>query len=335
MLKRALHLILAAVMGATLGLAAWPQEAQALEPTIYNQPGDHYANGRYWKTSCEMYSPTVVRCRSEIWATKRIAHNGTYYNHNGWVFNNLTYLPSDQSQWANNPLAMDGATWTATNGRKWKTECNTPQTGQGGCRSYLWTTTVVSANGKYKQQDQWVMNNIVQFSTASLPAQTTILHTSPPIASMPVEKAFVPPKPAPKPAPKPTTPPVNTSFRADSRCNTGRVLCISKNQRMMAYMINGKIQDTVTVRFGSELTPTRNGNWTLFRKSRNHVSSLYGSKMPFAMFFSGGQAVHYSSDFAARGYNGSSKGCVNVRDYNALQAMYDSIRIGDRVVVYN
>lgn len=330
MLKRALHLLLATVMGATLGLAAWPREAQALEPTVYNQPGDHFVNGRYWKTSCEMYSSAVVRCRTNIWATKRIAYNGTYYNHNGWVFNNLTYLPSGETQWAGNPLAIDGSQWTSENGRKWKTECNTAQTGKGGCRSSLWTTTVVNVNGKYKQQDQWVLNNILQFSTATLPPQTTILPKAPPVPNMPVEKPFVPPKATPTP------PPANTSsFRADSRCNTGRVLCISKNQRMLAYMVNGKIQDTVTVRFGSELTPTRNGNWTLFRKSRNHVSSLYGTAMPLAMFFSGGQAVHYSADFAARGYNGSSHGCVNVRDYNALKAMYESIRIGDRVVVFN
>lgn len=329
MLKRALYLVLATVMGATLGLAAWPQEAQAVEPTVYTQPGDHFVNGRYWKTTCDMYSSNVVRCQTKIWGTKRIAHNGTYYNHNGWVFNNLTYLPSDEAQWAGNPLAIDGSEWTATDGRKWRTECNTATTGRGGCRSYTWTTTVVLANGQYRQQNQWVLNNILQFSTALLPAQKTILPMAPAVPNMPVEQPFVPPKP------KPTPPAVTTSFRADSRCYTGRVLCISKDQRMMAYIVNGKVQDTVTVRFGSELTPTRNGNWTLFRKSRNHVSSLYGSKMPLAMFFSGGQAVHYSADFAARGYNGSSHGCVNVRDFNALEAMYDSVRIGDRVVVFN
>lgn len=329
MLKRALNIFLATIMGATLGLAVLPQEAQALEPTVYNQPGDHFVNGRYWKTSCEMYSTVVVRCRTEIWATKVVEYKGNYYNHNGWVFNNLTYLPSGESQWAGNPLALNKDPWYASDGRKWKTECNTPQTGQGGCRSFVWSSNVVSINGKFTRQSAWVFNNIVQFSTAILPPQTEILPTAPPVKNMPVEKPFVPP------APKPTTPPASTSFRTDSRCNTGRVLCISKNQRKMAYMIDGKIQDTVTVRFGSELTPTRNGNWTLFRKSRNHVSSLYGSAMPFAMFFSGGQAVHYSSDFAARGYNGSSHGCVNVRDYNALKAIYESIRVGDRVVVYN
>ena len=52
----------------------------------------------------------------------------------------------------------------------------------------------------------------------------------------------------------------------------------------------------------SSYTPTREGLFHVGWKSRDHVSKLYDSAMPFAMFFSGGQAVHYSSDFAARGY---------------------------------
>ena len=56
--------------------------------------------------------------------------------------------------------------------------------------------------------------------------------------------------------------------------------------------------------------------------------------MPYAMFFNGGQAVHYSSDFAARGYNGCSHGCVNVRNKSSIAWVFDQIRVGDRVVVY-
>jgi lipoprotein-anchoring transpeptidase ErfK/SrfK len=64
------------------------------------------------------------------------------------------------------------------------------------------------------------------------------------------------------------------------------------------------------------------------------VSKLYDSAMPFAMFFSGGQAVHYSSDFAARGYSGASHGCVNVRDYAGIKWLFDQVKVGDKVVVY-
>ena len=67
---------------------------------------------------------------------------------------------------------------------------------------------------------------------------------------------------------------------------------------------------------------------------RDHVSGMYGSAMPFSMFFSGGQAVHYSSDFAASGYAGASHGCVNVRDYDALASLFDQVNVGDSVVVY-
>ncbi|MDO5677888.1 MAG: L,D-transpeptidase family protein [Propionibacteriaceae bacterium] len=128
--------------------------------------------------------------------------------------------------------------------------------------------------------------------------------------------------------------PKSSELRLDDRCLQGRVVCVSKKQRKLAWVIDGKVQMTMDVRFGSELTPTREGTFSIGWKSRNHVSKLYGSKMPFALFFSGGQAVHYSSDFAARGYNGSSKGCVNVRDKAAAEALFEATRTGDKVVVF-
>lgn len=120
----------------------------------------------------------------------------------------------------------------------------------------------------------------------------------------------------------------------DDRCLTGRVICISKAQRKLAWVVEGKIRMTMDVRFGSELTPTRNGVFSVTWKSRDHVSSLYHTSMPYALFFSGGQAVHYSSDFAARGYNGASHGCVNVRDKSAVSTLFDTAKVGDKVVVY-
>ena len=106
-------------------------------------------------------------------------------------------------------------------------------------------------------------------------------------------------------------------YRLDKRCLTkGRVLCINKKTRKLVYVVNGKAVQVADARFGARKTPTRNGTFKVYRKSKNHVSSLYHSKMPYAMFFSGGQAVHYSSDFKARGYNGASHGCVNIRDKN-------------------
>jgi peptidoglycan hydrolase-like protein with peptidoglycan-binding domain len=120
----------------------------------------------------------------------------------------------------------------------------------------------------------------------------------------------------------------------DPRCLTGRVLCISKTSRTLRWMIDGRTVSEMPVRFGTELTPTREGVFHVYWKSRHHVSTLYDSPMPYAMFFSGGQAVHYSYDFAARGYAGGSHGCVNVRDEQKIAALFAQVRDGDKVVVY-
>ncbi|MGY1498064.1 L,D-transpeptidase family protein [Streptomyces sp. QTS52] len=120
----------------------------------------------------------------------------------------------------------------------------------------------------------------------------------------------------------------------DPRCLTGRVLCISKTSRTLRWMIDGRTVSTVAVRFGSQYTPTREGVFSVYWKSRHHVSTLYDSPMPYAMFFSGGQAVHYSADFAARGYGGASHGCVNIRDETAIAAIFAEVSNGDKVVIY-
>ncbi|WP_330351466.1 L,D-transpeptidase family protein [Streptomyces sp. NBC_00582] len=119
----------------------------------------------------------------------------------------------------------------------------------------------------------------------------------------------------------------------DARCLTGRVLCIDKTSRTLRWMIDGRTVSTMSVRFGSQYTPTREGVFRVYWKSRDHVSTLYHTPMPYAMFFSGGQAVHYSADFAARGYAGASHGCVNVRDETAVAALFAQVRGGDKVVV--
>ncbi|GAB3937252.1 hypothetical protein GCM10029976_050020 [Kribbella albertanoniae] len=124
-------------------------------------------------------------------------------------------------------------------------------------------------------------------------------------------------------------------YHLDPRCMKGRVLCANKKTRKMVYLVNGKTVYVLDARFGGSKTPTRNGQFKVYRKSKNHVSSLYKSKMPYSMFFSGGQAVHYSSDFKARGYNGASHGCLNIRDKAKLAKIYAQIKIGDKVVVYS
>jgi lipoprotein-anchoring transpeptidase ErfK/SrfK len=121
----------------------------------------------------------------------------------------------------------------------------------------------------------------------------------------------------------------------DPRCaSSGQVLCIDKSQKVLRYLVGGRVVLTVDVRFGSANLPTREGVFQVYEKDRYHVSTLYHTPMPFAMFFSGGQAVHYSKFFAAVGYAGHSHGCVNVRDMHAILTLFSDVQIGTKVVIY-
>jgi peptidoglycan hydrolase-like protein with peptidoglycan-binding domain len=120
----------------------------------------------------------------------------------------------------------------------------------------------------------------------------------------------------------------------DPRCMTGRAICISKRTNSLTWVVNGKPQLRMDVRFGAVGTPTREGSFSIQRKERTWTSTIYHSKMPYSMFFSGGQAVHYSSDFAARGYAGASHGCVNVRNLSGIASLFSQARNGDKVIVY-
>ncbi|WP_344175671.1 L,D-transpeptidase family protein [Kribbella lupini] len=128
--------------------------------------------------------------------------------------------------------------------------------------------------------------------------------------------------------------PVVDGKKLDQRCATGTALCIDKSSRKLRYVVDGVVKLQFDVRFGAQKTATREGAFSVGWKSRNHVSKLYDSPMPYAMFFSGGQAVHYSSDFAARGYAGASHGCVNVRDLAKIKWLFDQVKVGDKVIVY-
>lgn len=124
------------------------------------------------------------------------------------------------------------------------------------------------------------------------------------------------------------------AWDADQRCLTGRVMCISKSTNRLTWVVGGIPQYGFDVRFGSEQLPTREGTFAVTWKKVDVISNLYHTPMPYSLFFSGGQAVHYSSNFARLGYNGSSHGCVNVRDWNGIVRLYNESRVGDKVVVH-
>ncbi|SHJ42032.1 hypothetical protein SAMN02745244_02467 [Tessaracoccus bendigoensis DSM 12906] len=157
------------------------QEASA-DVDVYITPGTHTVNGRQWRTTCEPYSRTK-RCNTEIQATVISQEGGRFVKRNGWAFNNLTYAASDRALWKGNPVGGYGevggkTAWTAADGRKWRTECDTATTGRFGCRSYIEARVIEPAGSGYRWVTKWIFNNMVRFTTSpvvypSAPPMTT------------------------------------------------------------------------------------------------------------------------------------------------------------------
>jgi peptidoglycan hydrolase-like protein with peptidoglycan-binding domain len=122
--------------------------------------------------------------------------------------------------------------------------------------------------------------------------------------------------------------------RLPAGCMGDRAICIDKAQRLVRLVEKDEVVLTLDARFGFVGAETREGTFRIERKSRDHTSSLYRTWMPFALFFSGGQAVHYSPYFARDGYNGGSHGCVNLRDFDRARWLFDQVAVGTRVHVY-
>lgn len=114
-----------------------------------------------------------------------------------------------------------------------------------------------------------------------------------------------------------------------------QALCASKKQKVLRYYKKGKLVAVFDARFGNtRKTPTRNGNFRVFNKIADGTSALSHTWMPWALYFSGGQAVHYSPGFKAVGYYGASLGCINIRDFKGVKWLYKQVPRGTFVKVY-
>lgn len=111
-----------------------------------------------------------------------------------------------------------------------------------------------------------------------------------------------------------------------------RVACVDLD-RQITWVQKGKkaVFGPVPMRSGRAGYRTRTGWFKVYWKHKNHVSTLYHQPMPYAQFFSGGQAFHavYGSIFTTVG----SMGCVNLRLGDA-QKLWGVLKKGDRVYVW-
>jgi hypothetical protein len=114
---------------------------------------------------------------------------------------------------------------------------------------------------------------------------------------------------------------------------TGRVACVDLTHQTMwvqqgrnAHRVFGKVH----IRSGRKGYRTRTGWFKVYWRHIDHVSTIYGSPMPYSQFFSGGQAFHAVSGSVHS--RPGSYGCVNLTRADAKR-LWSVLHKGDAVHV--
>ncbi|MDP9393171.1 MAG: L,D-transpeptidase [Actinomycetota bacterium] len=111
-----------------------------------------------------------------------------------------------------------------------------------------------------------------------------------------------------------------------------KVVCVDLTSQVMWIAEDGKRTSRLQpVRSGRDGYETRRGLFDIYYKNIDHVSSIYGSPMPYAMFFSGGQAFHSSDRYLYD--EPGSHGCVHV-NLKAIARLWEIMPVGTKVHVF-
>jgi hypothetical protein len=112
-------------------------------------------------------------------------------------------------------------------------------------------------------------------------------------------------------------------------CKTsGWHACYDRSMHQVTLWHGGVLRNTWLVRGGDIMYATRRGTHRVFLRDRDHVSSIYGTAMPYSQFFDGGQALH-GSPFMMDPFVDHSHGCVNmyIEDAHQLWMMTSKKRL--------
>lgn len=111
-----------------------------------------------------------------------------------------------------------------------------------------------------------------------------------------------------------------------------RVTCVDLERQLLWVQRGARIVfPPVPIRTGRDYQETRTGWHDVYWRSKDHVSTLYGTPMPHAQFFDGGQALHGSPGSLYT--TGGSAGCVNLTEPDAKR-LWDLLAEGDAVYVW-
>ncbi len=121
---------------------------------------------------------------------------------------------------------------------------------------------------------------------------------------------------------------------ADGKCPYRSYLltCVDLDRQLLWVQRGDEVVfDPVPVRTGRDGEETRTGWHLIYWRSKDHVSTLYDTPMPYAQFFDGGQALHGRPDDLFDG--GGSAGCVNLRLGDAAQ-LWELLDIDDALYIW-
>jgi hypothetical protein len=128
--------------------------------------------------------------------------------------------------------------------------------------------------------------------------------------------------------------------------SSGIMLCANQASRKLWYVKDGAVVKEINVRFGGwakdpksgaySLKKTAKGSFRIIqgRKYADYTSKTFEAAMPYSMFFYGGQAFHYSANFARAGYSGASHGCINIGNLDEAKWLFANTPEKTAVYVY-
>lgn len=121
---------------------------------------------------------------------------------------------------------------------------------------------------------------------------------------------------------------------AAGRCpvRKSRIACVDLDRQLMWVQNRTKVTfGPVVIRSGRPGYATRTGTYPVYWRHKNHWSTIYHAPMPYAQFFSGGQAFHaiYDNIYSTVG----SRGCVNLT-YSDAKRLWGALAKGDPVHIW-
>jgi lipoprotein-anchoring transpeptidase ErfK/SrfK len=118
------------------------------------------------------------------------------------------------------------------------------------------------------------------------------------------------------------------------QCRIETTICVDTSLLLLYFLEDGSLIRTFDIRIGAPQFATDLGEFRVYRKARQHRSTAYKTPMPYSLFYNGAESIHYSPSFKRDGYNGASRGCVNLRNFRGAGWLYRHSPIGTRVYVY-